>query len=183
MTETADDEFSPVWSQKSGALYYSWQSVAKERPSSQIRRVDLTTKVTDTLVEESGWRFAVSSNQEELYFTRQDQIWHKRLKTGQERRLANLDDLLRGVSWDLKDDRLYLITRREKPWPSLFRLDLPGGLLSGRIEEVMELDAFITKSTSKSSPGFDIAPNTRAIATTSISSSAAEIRFLKYARP
>ena len=183
VTETADDEFSPVWSQKSGALYYSWESVAKERPSSQIRRVDLTTKVTDTLVEESGWRFAVSSNQEELYFTRQDQIWHKRLKTGQERRLANLDDLLRGVSWDLKDDRLYLITRREKPWPSLFRLDLPDERLSGPVEEVMELDAFITNSTSKSSPGFDIAPNTRAIATTSISSSATEIRFLKYARP
>jgi dipeptidyl aminopeptidase/acylaminoacyl peptidase len=154
--------------------------LTKGNPSSQIRRSDLTTKVTDTLVEESGRRFAVSSNREELYFTRQDQIWHKRLKTGEELRLANLDEILRGVSWDLKDDRLYLITRREKPGPTLFRLELPGGLRSGRVEEVMELDAFVSKSISASSPGFAISPNGRAIASTSISSSDTEIRFLKY---
>lgn len=180
VTETADDEFSPVWSHNSQTLYYSWQSLTKGNPSSQIRRSDLTTKVTDTLVEESGRRFAVSSNREELYFTRQDQIWHKRLKTGEELRLANLDEILRGVSWDLKDDRLYLITRREKPGPTLFRLELPGGLRSGRVEEVMELDAFVSKSISASSPGFAISPNGRAIASTSISSSDTEIRFLKY---
>ena len=56
--------------------------------------------------------------------------------------------------------------------PALFRSDL----LSGRVEKVVELDTPV----SKSNPGFAISPNGRALASTSISPSVKEIRFLQY---
>jgi len=176
LTDSVDDELSPAWSPDSGSLYYIWQRSPKESASGQIRRLNLSANETDILVTDGGGRFAASSNQEQLYFTRQEQIWRKNLKTGEEQRLSTLDEPLRGVSWELNHDQLYLISRRAEPWPALFRLDLPSGLMNGRNEKVMELDT----SFSTSNPGFAMSPNGRAIAITSISSCAREIRFLKY---
>ncbi|MFZ4629301.1 MAG: LpqB family beta-propeller domain-containing protein [Blastocatellia bacterium] len=172
LTDTAGDEFSPIWSRNSGAIYYTWQSKGVERGTLQVRRLDLATGQTDLLVEEGGGRLALSLNEEQLYFTQQDQIWRKNLQTGEEQRLAQLEEITRQASWEINRDNIYLIRREDPAMPALFWSDLR----SGRMERVVELDTPV----SKSSPSFAISPNGRALAITSISPSSKEIRFLKY---
>jgi len=172
LTDTAGDEFSPIWSRNSGAIYYSWQSKGVERGTLQVRRLDLATGQTDLLVEEGGGRLALSSNEEQLYFTRQDRIWRKNLQTGEDLRLAHLEEITRQASWEINRDNIYLIRREDPAMPALFWSDL----LSGRMERVVELDTPVPKS----NPSFAISPNGRVLAVTSISPSTKEIRFLKY---
>ncbi|MGA1367865.1 MAG: LpqB family beta-propeller domain-containing protein [Blastocatellia bacterium] len=172
LTDTADDEFFPIWSKNARAIYYSGQRMTTGRKTKQIQRLNLTTNQTELLVGEAEGRFAISSDEEQLYFIRQDQIWCKNLQTGEERRLAHLDGIKRQASWEINHDSIYLIRQEKLAMPALFRSDL----LSGRMEKVVELDTLV----SKSNPGFAITPNGRVLASISIPPSAKEIRFLKY---
>lgn len=172
LTDSAEDEFSPVWSAKSDSIYYSWRRNGMEGGTGQIRQWVLASNQTDLLVEGGDGRFLASANPEQLFFRRRDHIWRKNLQTGEEKQLASLDQILQGASWEIADDQIYLIKRKNQSLPALFRRDL----LSGRTQEVMELDLAL----SYSNPGFAISPNRRAIASASISACAKEIRFLKY---
>jgi WD40 repeat protein len=172
LSDSAEDEFSPVWSAKSDSIYYSWRRNGTESGTGQIRQWVLASNQTELLVEGGDGRFLALASPEQIFFTRRDLIWRKNLRTGEEKQLASLDQVLKGVSWEIAGNQVYLITRKNQSLPVLFRRDL----LSGRTQKVLELDLPL----SYSNPGFAISPNGRAIASASVSACAKEIRFLKY---
>lgn len=175
VTDTADDESRPVWSNGMEAIYFSWKREGTEREPRQIRRLNLTTRQIETIVEQCEGRFGEISNRSELYFARKGQLWCKNLLSGEERPLTGLDMTGWDDNWGLNQDRIYVITRQGKPWPALFQFDLSGRLMNGIFEKVLDLDL----SLSVTNPGVAISPDGRRIATTSISPYANEIRFLK----
>lgn len=165
------------WSHKAGEIYYRQcrsTGSTDSAQSCQLLKLDMARNESVIVSSYFDGEYAESYDQSKLYFTRYGRIWRRDLQSGLEAPVAGMRDIPAGDNWYLRGNQLFIVNRQRLISPTLLRFDL----VTGRREQVMNLDAFLPGPL----PGVTVSPDGRLLAYSTLVHSDLEIRLVSYFR-
>jgi Tol biopolymer transport system component/DNA-binding winged helix-turn-helix (wHTH) protein len=154
----------PAWSHDGRTIYFE----SSRDGGPQIWGQNIETGQQFRLTNGGGSEPIENLDGTYLFYTKKGRIWRRNQQTGAEEMIRELESFTIGRYWDLGTRSIYFVPRTKDIRPAIYRFDL----LTRRIEKVMELGGFATRTI----PGLSVTRDEKLLAVSYVSYSLGDIK-------